>query len=77
MKIVISLKITKSVAINVIVYSIPLKSKYHIPLLKHDIDITSIITVLIITENILLLLAYQQIYASNGEIRVNLYHIII
>ena len=52
-----------------------LKSKYHIPILNDDKNITQSIKLLINIDILLVLFEYQQIYASNGEIRVILYHI--
>ena len=68
---------TIQVAINTIVYKIPLKAKYHIPILKQLANITNIIKLLMIIDNLFSLLLYQHINASIGEIIVNLYHIII
>ena len=65
------------VFINTIVYKIPLKSKYHIPILKQLVNIMNIIKILIIIDILFFLLLYQHIKASIGEIIVNPYHIII
>ncbi len=56
-----SLYIMHRESIKVIVYKIPLKSKYHIPMLKHDANIKNMIILSIIIDYLLLLLAYQAI----------------
>ncbi len=68
---------TIQVAINVNVYKIPLKSKYHIPMLKQLTNMINIIKLLIAIDNLFLLLLYQHIYANIGDINVNPYQIII
>ena len=52
---------TIHVAINVIVYKIPLKSKYPIPKLKQLANIINTIKQLIIIDNLFSLLLYQHI----------------
>ena len=68
---------TKSVDIKIIKSIILFMSKYHIPILKHNISITDRIKLLIMIDTLLSPLAYQEIYANNGDNKVMVYHIII
>ncbi len=53
------------------------KSKYHFPILKQFENITNKIKLVIIIDALLLLLAYQHIYANIGDNIVIPYQIII
>ena len=66
---------TTNVVIKSIVFIILVKSKYHIPIAKEHNIMTVIIDTLIINAIIPLPLAYQQINAIKGEIKVIAYHI--
>lgn len=68
---------TIQVAINTIVYRIPLKSKYHIPMLKQLANITNNIKLESMIDSLLSLLLYQHMNAIAGDAIVNPYHIII
>ena len=68
---------TINVIINIIVFIILVKSKYHIPIPKEHNIITVTIHILIITDIVPLPFEYQHINAKIGENNVIPYHIII